>query len=237
MSDSESNQPRFRLQTLVFVVAIVGLGIGLYLQNTRINELEKNQLPRADERINVTVKDAPLNRVLAQLADASGYNIVAGDDRTAELLVTLDLKKVLWETALDTLATKYKLYIHRGKLEQTRTIRVELPARVEYMFEDADLRVIIQTIANVGGANIIIGPGVPEDQQVTLALSGVPWRTALEALLKNYDLALVEEQFGLLRVIRADPGAKQPSSTDDSKAPQPEKAREKVPEEEPAFSR
>jgi type II secretory pathway component HofQ len=243
MSESESARPRFRLKTLLFVVAIIGLGAGLLLQNARlaqqharIKQLEAIIQPGRGRHISINVNDEPLRGVLSRLSHQSGHKIAAVDDATGNLPVTIELFWVEWETVLDVLSARYKLVIHRGNLARTGTIWVARPPLVEYEFDKTGLREVLQRIADIGGANLVIGPEVPEDELVTFKLSRVPWRTVLEVIARVYGFSLIEDKFGVLSVVPAAPAAKtpkQPKTGGSPKPPQPGKAAG----EEPAIPR
>ena len=64
-------------------------------------------------------------------------------------------------------------------------------------FQNADVRSVLNFLAEYGGVNIVASPAV--QGQVTLNLKNVEWRKALDILAKTYSLKVVDEQ-GYLRV-------------------------------------
>lgn len=67
--------------------------------------------------------------------------------------------------------------------------------------QNADIRTILRAIADFSGRNIIASPEVKGT--VTVALADVPWREALDVILKAHAFGFVEEN-GIIRVDTAD---------------------------------
>lgn len=65
-------------------------------------------------------------------------------------------------------------------------------------FQNADVRSVLNFLAEYGGVNMVPAPNV--QGQVTLNLKNVEWREALEILAKTYGLKVVEEEENFLRV-------------------------------------
>ncbi len=65
-------------------------------------------------------------------------------------------------------------------------------------FQNADVRSVLNFLAEYGGVNIVAAPAV--QGQVTLNLKNVGWRQALSILAKTYSLKVVEEE-GYYRVM------------------------------------
>ncbi|MBD3298231.1 MAG: type IV pilus secretin PilQ [candidate division Zixibacteria bacterium] len=65
-------------------------------------------------------------------------------------------------------------------------------------FQNADVRSVLNFLAEYGGVNIVAAPAV--QGQVTLNLKNVDWRQALSILAKTYSLKVVEEE-GYFRVM------------------------------------
>lgn len=61
--------------------------------------------------IDLDVKDADLHNVLRLIADAGGANIAVADD--VKGTITLRLRKVPWDQALDTVIRMEKLHLER----------------------------------------------------------------------------------------------------------------------------
>jgi type IV pilus secretin PilQ/predicted competence protein len=65
-------------------------------------------------------------------------------------------------------------------------------------FQNADVRSVLNFLAEYGGVNLVAAPAV--QGQVTLNLKNVEWRQALEILAKTYGLKVVDEE-GFIRVV------------------------------------
>ena len=64
--------------------------------------------------------------------------------------------------------------------------------------KDADIHSVLSFLADYGKVNIVTAPNV--QAKVTLNLTNVTWRQALDIVLKNYSLAGVEEN-GYIRIL------------------------------------
>ena len=69
-------------------------------------------------------------------------------------------------------------------------------------FQSADIRSVMTFLADHGGVNVVVAPDV--EGTVTIKLTDVNWRTAMEIIGRTYNLAVVEEEEGYLRVLPAD---------------------------------
>lgn len=79
---------------------------------------------------------------------------------------------------------------------------IDSPPRVYATFHNTDIKNAIQIIGDWGKANIIIGPTV--SGTVSGTLEDVPWREALDIVLKTLNYVVVEEKHGVLRVASPD---------------------------------
>lgn len=70
--------------------------------------------------------------------------------------------------------------------------------KVSFDFMDADIRNVLRVITDISGRNIVIGDEVKG--KVTMKLENIPWDEALDVVLKNNDLARVEEG-NIIRVV------------------------------------
>lgn len=66
-------------------------------------------------------------------------------------------------------------------------------------FQNADIRSVINFLAEYGGVNMVAAPNV--QGQVTLNLKNVEWRQALEILANTYGLKVVDEPEGYVHVL------------------------------------
>ncbi len=144
--------------------------------------------------LTLRLKDRLLRDVVQSIRRKAGVNIII--DETMEDTVTIDLQDVPWRKALDLVAEAAGCVVveHAGNV-----LKVEKPPRVYFAFENADIQNVIDTIAKISGANIVVAPEV--QGTITLRLRNIPWRDALDAASKTLGFAVVEEDRGILRVI------------------------------------
>jgi type II secretory pathway component GspD/PulD (secretin) len=152
------------------------------------------QTAMSDARVSLRVESRMLSEVVQYLREQSGYNIVVlqGGDTP----ISLDITDVSWRDALD-LASELA-----GCTVEERTagvLAVIKPPRVDFAFDNTDIKQVIDTIAKLSGANIVIAPEV--QGSLSLRLTNVPWRDALDVATKTLGFVVVEEQRGILRVV------------------------------------
>ena len=68
-------------------------------------------------------------------------------------------------------------------------------------FQSADIRSVLTFLADYGGVNVVIAPGV--EGTVTIKLRDVQWRQAMDIIGRTYDLAVVDEDGGYIRILGA----------------------------------
>ncbi|HUV31571.1 MAG TPA: secretin N-terminal domain-containing protein [Acidobacteriota bacterium] len=66
-------------------------------------------------------------------------------------------------------------------------------------FQAADIHSVLTFLADYGGVNVVVSPKV--EGTVTIKLSNVHWRTAMDIIGRTYDLAVVDEGDGYIRVL------------------------------------
>ncbi|MBN2489312.1 MAG: hypothetical protein JXQ29_00480 [Planctomycetes bacterium] len=144
--------------------------------------------------ITMDVSGRPLKDVVDYLQDVTGANIfvVSG----GEELVDFKCDKLDWKKVLKFVAD----YAGCVLIEDgVNVFRIEKPPRVSFFFEDADVKKVIDAISRIGGANIIVSPEV--QGLVNVRLTDIPWRDALETIVKTLGFTVVEEARGILRVV------------------------------------
>lgn len=147
-----------------------------------------------DARVSLRVKERTLADVVSYLQQQSGANIVL--KKGGEKTIDLDLTDVPWRDALE-LATELA-----GCIVETRTaglLVVDEPRPVTYAVKDGNIRDVIEAIAKLSGANIVVAPEV--QGTLSLNLKDVPWRDALDVAAKTLGFTIVEENRGILRVV------------------------------------
>lgn len=66
-------------------------------------------------------------------------------------------------------------------------------------FQSADIRSVLTFLADYGGVNVVIAPGV--EGTVTIKLRDVQWRQAMDIVGRTYNLAVIEEEGGYIRIL------------------------------------
>ena len=145
-------------------------------------------------RLTLKLRDRFLRDVVNNIRRKAGVNIII--DEAIEDRVSIDLENVEWRQALELVAERAKCVVVE---EGGNVLKVEKPPRVFFAFENADVVKVIDTIAKISGANIVVSPEV--SGTITLRLQDIPWRDALEATVKTLGFVVVPEDRGILRVV------------------------------------
>jgi len=69
-------------------------------------------------------------------------------------------------------------------------------------FQSAEIVSVLNFLADYGGVNVVVAPSV--EGLVTIRLSDVHWRNAMDIIGRTYDLAVVDEEDGYVRVLPAE---------------------------------
>jgi type IV pilus assembly protein PilQ len=165
---------------------------------------EKNKLDQNDVQtlapgdrntlLTLRLKDRLLKDVVETIRRKVGVNIIL--DEGIDETVSIDLEDVHWRTALSLVVEKAGCVL----IDQGRSLlKVEKPPRVYFSFQNAPIQQVIDTIAKISGANIVVAPEV--QGAISLRLRNIPWRDALDAASKTLGYAVVEEDRGILRVV------------------------------------
>jgi len=168
------------------------LGTALALVCATIAATAQMGIP--DAHVSLRVDGRQLSEVVQYLREQSGYNIVVLEG--GDTAISLDITDVSWRDALDLAAEMAGCTVE----ERTAGVLVVVrPPRVDFAFDNADIKQVIDTIAKLSGANIVIAPEV--QGTLSLRLTDVPWRDALDVAVKTLGFVVVEEQRGILRVV------------------------------------
>jgi type II secretory pathway component GspD/PulD (secretin) len=152
-----------------------------------------------DGLVTLDVQDAPFLQVVTErIQPRTRVNIYVTPE-AGEQRVTLRVVDLHWVQALQALTERIG-----GSLvkKASNLLRVERPQPVTMSFTDEDVRKVISSIASFGGASVIVSEKVKGT--VTLTLNDTPWRAALEQVVRTVGFALVEEDYGLLKVLPMD---------------------------------
>lgn len=66
-------------------------------------------------------------------------------------------------------------------------------------FQAADIRSVLRFLADYGRVNVVVAPDV--EGTVTIRLSNIHWRTAMDIIGRTYELAVVDDDAGYIRVL------------------------------------
>jgi type IV pilus assembly protein PilQ len=156
---------------------------------------------KAEERskgpgeVTIDVVERSLKDVVAFIQDKTDVNLVLSKE-AEEIPVTVKLRNLPWREALDIVVERAGAQVDE---KSANLIRIEKPPRVDFEFDNADVRVVIKTVADLANANIVIGREV--EGTITLALRNVPWRVALDTIVKTLGYTVVQEDRGILRIV------------------------------------
>jgi type IV pilus assembly protein PilQ len=156
------------------------------------------QAPAPDARVSLRVEGRQLEEVVEFLRERSGANIVilAGEDG-AKTPISLELNDVSWREVLEIAAEKAGCVVEERR---AGVLAITRPEPVSFNTDGPrDITSIIDIIAKTAGANIIVAPEVTGT--VSLRLTDVPWRDALEVAVKTLGFVVVEDARGILRVV------------------------------------
>jgi type IV pilus assembly protein PilQ len=149
--------------------------------------------------ITLDVKEKDLEEILKFVSRRVGVNIVA--DPAVKEKVTVQLDSVEWRSALEVIARQTNCKIVE---ETSRLLRFTQPPSISMEFLDADIKVVLDLLAKQAAANIVHAPDV--QGKVSLSLREVPWREALETIVKTAGFVLVrsdtDSSTEILRVMR-----------------------------------
>lgn len=86
------------------------------------------------------------------------------------------------------------------KSEKPEEVEKEVEMRkISFRLIDAEIRNILRLMADFAGVNIVAGSEIKGE--VTVILNDVPWRQALNIILKTKNFGIIEEDYGILRVV------------------------------------
>lgn len=149
------------------------------------------------DAITIETSDKPLETVLQWISRRAGVNIVCYEQDQPR--VTLRLANVTWQEAVDSIATKYDLVVER---KSPRVWVLSRPPKVSMSFQDASLAVVLEAIARAADVNIIMSGEVSGGgKKLSMTLKGVPWKQALDVVVKTVDLAWVEQDYNIIRIV------------------------------------
>lgn len=146
------------------------------------------------QTVSFDVKDRDLNDIIDFIRRRTETNIVVAPGIQEK--VTLTLKDVDWRQALALVAERAGCVVVNVS---ANVVKIEKPPRVHIAFQNVDIREVIDVIAKIGSANVIVAPEVKGS--INIRLRDQPWRDALDATVKTLGYTVVEEERGILRVV------------------------------------
>jgi type IV pilus assembly protein PilQ len=162
------------------------------------SEANMAQLDIGDGKVSFDVRGRTLSEVVERIRDKTKVNIILSKE-ASDATVTLKVQDLYWLTALEEVAEKAECILERVS---PVLIKVYKPERVTFSFENEDIKKVVSVLATYSGANIIVSPAVKGT--ITFNLKNIPWRDALEQIVKTLGYAVVEEDRGILRVVPRD---------------------------------
>ncbi|HXG60200.1 MAG TPA: secretin N-terminal domain-containing protein [Planctomycetota bacterium] len=171
-----------------------------------IREAYEERLRRERQQVTIRVRNATVGQIVEEFRRQTGWNIVVDyrnipdDYRVDEFIVENEPAR----RALEAFAAKAELSIEDVS---PTLIMLSRPPRLTFNFRDADVKVVIDMIARVSGANIIVAPDVKGS--ITLSINNVPWQEVLNSVVKTLGFVTVRENFGIIRIIHQDELLKQ----------------------------
>ena len=151
---------------------------------------------QGEQLITIETSDKPLDVVLQWISRRAGVNIVTNEPDLPK--VTIRLVNVTWQEAIDQLARKYDYVIEE---RSDRIWELTKPPKVRMEFQDAMLRVILDALARQAGTNLVISDNVDGARRLTMKLNGVPWREALDVIVKTTGYVWIEQKYNIIRVM------------------------------------
>ena len=162
-------------------------------------EANMAQLDIGDGKVTFDVRGRTLAEVVERIRDKTKVNIFLSKEAAAAT-VTIKIQDLHWLNALQEVAEKAECILERAS---PIVIKVYKPERVTFSFENEDVKKVVSVIATYSGANIVVSPEVKGT--ITVNLKNIPWRDALEQIVKTLGYAVVEEDRDILRIVpRAD---------------------------------
>lgn len=170
------------------------------IRRQMLEELTK-RAQAGEKLVTIDVKDATIEQVVDEFRKQTGMNFDVDYRNIPDdyKIKTFKLSKVPFREALDAFLAKADLVIVD---ETAALIRLARPARVSFNFPQAPIVNVIDMIARLSNANIIIAPDVIKlNPPVSVTVHDVPWNEVLNALVKSAGFLAVRERYDIIRVI------------------------------------
>lgn len=150
----------------------------------------------AVDLITIETSDKPLDVVLQWLSRRAGVNLVSNETDLPK--VTIRLINVTWQEAVEHIAIRYGFVVDK---KSDRVWYFTKPPKVGLEFYNAQLPVVLEALARQAGVNIVISDAVDSNKRLTMKLSQVPWREALDVVVKTTGFVWIEQDYNIIRVV------------------------------------
>ena len=148
--------------------------------------------------ITIETSDKALETVLQWISRRAGVNIVCNE--VDQPRVTMRLVNVTWQEAVQQVAGKYDLVIEKAS---DRIWNLTRPPKVRMEFQDARLGVVLEALARQANVNIVF-TDIDADKKITMTLNGVPWKEALDVIVKDAGLAWIQREYNIIQIVTLD---------------------------------
>jgi type IV pilus assembly protein PilQ len=179
------------LATLALLAALAGPAMA----QSAPTDMNMAQLDIGDGKVSFDLRARTLSDVVEFIRTKTKVNIILSKE-AADATVTIKVNDLHWLTALELVGEKAECILQRVS---PVLIKVYKPERVTFSFENEDIKKVVSVIATYSGANIVVSPEVKGT--ITVNLKNIPWRDALEQIVKTLGYAVVEEDRNILRII------------------------------------
>ena len=150
----------------------------------------------AQQTMNIETSDKPLEIVLQWISRRAGVNIVCNEAEQPR--VTLRLANVTWQEAIGQIAQRYDMVVEK---KSDRIWQLSKPPKVRMEFQDARLTVVLEALARQANINIVISDDIKSERRLTMTLNGVPWREALDVIVKATGYTWIEQDYKIIRIV------------------------------------
>ena len=169
-------------------------------------QMDAERLRRARLLVTIRARKLPVEQVVEMFRLQTPWNIIFDrtnfpDDYVVEEFVVVNEPS---KSAIQEFARVIQAAV---EFESPTLVRLHRPPRLTFNFRNASINDVIDMIARVSGANIIVAPDV--GGEITMSINNVPWDHVLEAVIKTLGFTMVREDFGILRIIHPDELLKQ----------------------------
>lgn len=156
--------------------------------------------------ITIDHDQADVRSVFREIGDTAEISIAIAPEVRGK--VTLRLRNVPWRDAMKTVCRTIGNTVIEEEhgvvriMPRRKASPIAKAPRVYFAFKNAPLQQVIDTIAKISGANIVVSPKVKGN--VTLRLRNIPWQIALEAACKTLGHKVTEGKRGIWYVTAGD---------------------------------